>query len=426
MKAKNKKQRIHYAWVVVMVCCLAIFSAGLVAMTIAVFQPAIAESTGMTITKVSLIFTVHSAAQVLTAPLQVSLYNKFKIRKALPAIMCCYAGALLLLSLTERLVVMLLAGVVTGFCTGALLNNLCTTVVKRWFRTGVEKVISVMITFFALGGTVGNVLMSSVITRFGWQNAYRCIAVFMLVIVLPMAAVLMKDGPADVGLELYENKHLAQGGGQKPRPVGGAGLTSGGAWKSVPFYFAAFFMAGMQMVVAFQQHLVSFAGNIGFAASVGAMAASVCSFTGIFSKISLGYVNEKIGVENSVIIYNSVGLMGLVMLLTMAGKSAGILCVSAALYGFYVQSTMVQSPTLTYRVFGESDDYNSIHGNIVFMSGVLTFYANTIVSAMYDRYGNYNRVIIMCMILNILTIVVANVLVRKNWRRKDDSSRISL
>lgn len=161
-----------------------------------------------------------------------------------------------------------------------------------------------------------------------------------------------------------------------------------------------------------QSQIPNLALSFGFTTAAGAIAASLNSCGGIPAKFLLSICNVKIGVLKSVLLYNLVGICGIISLLVF--QNPFCLYIFALLFGFTIGSTTVQLPVLSTRLFGCSADYDKIHSRIVLISGILAMPGSFIAGWSYDRTGSY-QVALLALIVNL---TIAAVAVRIALRKK--------
>src|SRR5262249_12918246 len=142
----------------------------------------------------------------------------------------------------------LLWGVVIGVGTGMTALVLGATVSARWFSARRGLVVGIMTASVATGQLVFLPLLASLTERFGWRLAlwFSCV---MLGVSALAVALVMRDGPSDVGLRPFGD----EGAGPLPAPP----VSTASIWtaalgtlldvsKSAVFWilFATFFICG--------------------------------------------------------------------------------------------------------------------------------------------------------------------------------------
>lgn len=411
------KKDFHYAWVNAAVCMLVLFACGTVCQTYGVFLRPIAVDLGVGMGKVSGAITVLNCVVALSGPMAAGIVDRFGMRRVLPLALLGVAAALTALTAARTLGVIYILYAVCGCGLYYGLYFLCPYIVNRWYRTRVAETIALIITAMAVGGAAGNLVLGNLITVAGWRSAYRMEAIFLCAAAV-IAFLLLRDDPADEGCQPFGAAEKTAGLAMQTDYKGGRGLTAVSVLRRPEFYLLVFYVAAMQFCVGMQSQIPNLAMSVGLSAAVGASAASVNSLGGIPAKALLSLLNVKIGVVRSVLLYNAVGIAGLLGVLFFP-NSAGI-HLFAALFGFAIGSTMVQLPLMSNRFFGGSEAYGKIHARIVLVSGLLATPSSLLAGTVYDKTGKYTLFLILLAAL----LAAAAVLAARAWRLagKDDGS----
>jgi len=392
-------KKLHYAWMNVLLCVLILFASGSISQTYGVFLPAIAEDLGASMSQVSMAVTILNAVMAVCGPLAASLVNRYGMRRVFPLAYSCLACSLVLLSCSHSLALIYVLYAACGCCLYFGLFYICPYIVNRWFRTRVAETIALIITAMAVGGVIGNLVLSAFIAAFTWRAAYRFQAAFILLVAF-LAAVLLRNHPNDMGLEPYgtDRGRVKEDTNKK----GGLGLTLKAAMREPAFYLVVLYVACMQFCVGMQSQIPALAISFGLASAVGAAAASVNSLGGIIAKALLSVFNVRLGVVKAVMLYNGIGIAGL--LAVLMSDSAAALYSFAVFFGFAIGSTTVQLPLLSNRLFGASEDYDKIHARIVLLSGLAATPSAVAAGAVYDLTGSYR--LMLCILILLLTAAV--------------------
>lgn len=412
MRAKSEK-KFHYAWINMLLCILVLFTCGTISQTYGIFLSAITAELHKTMAEASGIVTVLNAVMVLFGPVAAKLVAQKNMRRILPAAFAVLAGLLCAIAAVSSIVVMYLLYALCGCCLYFGMYFLCPYIVNRWFRVRVAETISLIITALAVGGMAGNIVLSKMIENSSWRAAYRVEAVFVLAVAAVVAGFL-RDDPAAVGVRPYGEGEAEGKNGQTDR-LAGEGLTKKTVLCRPEFYFVVLYVGCMQFCVSMQSQIPALAVSIGLSATAGAVAASLNSFGGIPAKLMLGVCNVRLGVVRSVILYNAVGILGILAVMGLHNR-AGLFLFSAV-FGFTIGSTTVQLPLLSNRLFGASDEYSQIHAGIVMLSGLIATPGATLAGFIYDRTGGYT---VMLSLLAVL-LLAGTVFAALAWKKTGQS-----
>lgn len=111
----------------------------------------------------------------------------------------------------------LLWGIVVGLGAGGVGSVLSATVANRWFVARRGLALGILNSASSTGQLIFLPLLMAVIVNSGWRFGSRILVVFALALI-PLVFLLMRDDPADVGLEPY--------GSGEPAAASGASLAS--------------------------------------------------------------------------------------------------------------------------------------------------------------------------------------------------------
>ena len=224
-----------------------------------------------------------------------------------------------------------------------------------------------------------------------------------------MVFLLLRDDPEEKGCKPY-----AAGSGDASRVQtnfkGGQGVTARSVFRRPEFYMLVFYVAGMQFCVGLQSQIPNLALSTGLPAVVGASAASLNSLGGIPAKALLSFFNVKIGVTRSVMLYNAIGIVGLLGVLLCPNRTG--IHLFALLFGFAIGSTTVQLPLMSNRLFGASKAYGEIHARIVLLSGLLATPSSLLAGLVYDSTGQYTLMLVSLIVI----FAAAALLAAGAWR----------
>jgi MFS family permease len=170
-----------------------------------------------------------------------------------------------------------------------------TTLVGHWFIKRRSLAMSIGSTGTALGELITIPLAMLAVISVGWDSAFRIIAAFMLLIVLPVGFLLLYDRPADKGLQPYGFVPGQSPGGR----VGGPSMTLGESIRTGDFWRLGlgFFVCGFTMSFA-STHFVPFAMDMGIEPMAAANALSVVGACSLAGGLTAGYLGDRFSRKN--------------------------------------------------------------------------------------------------------------------------------
>jgi MFS family permease len=234
-------------------------------------------------------------------------------------------------------------GIVFGFAMNAMGGMLVgPAVISKWFIRLRGRAMAVGTMGISAGGVVIAPLAGWVIGQHGWRAGWVVLGLILLVIVTPMAGLLMRRSPEDVGME--------PDGDPQPSDSLAAGAKS--ALSEYSFTLKqAIRTRELWMMVAIQSimlmslspvlfHQVAYFQDKGIDLKTATSLATTLAFFAVVAKIPWGYFSEKVNVRW--VMSLCLILSGLSLFIVVWADSLRMLYIYAALHGL----TMGGVPTV--------------------------------------------------------------------------------
>ena len=196
--------RVHYGWAMAGVTLLVLVMSAGFRSTAGVLIVPLEQEFGWSAATVSSAVSINLIMFGLGAPFAAALHERYGVRRvtvtALVVVAAASAATTLISSPWE---LRLLWGVVIGTATGAVSIPLAAIVGNRWFVRRRGLVTGIMTSANATGQLVFLPVLATIVTTAGWRWASATVAVVALLVVVPLAALIMRDRPSDVGIAPY-------------------------------------------------------------------------------------------------------------------------------------------------------------------------------------------------------------------------------
>ena len=203
MTAVPRPRAVHYAWIVAAVTFVTLLVAAAIRATPGVLIVPLEHAFGWSRDQISSAVAINLVLYGLIGPFAAALMDRVGVRRTLAAALCLLAvGVGLTVFMTRPWQLMLLWGVVVGTGSGVVALVLGATLVNRWFVARRGLVMGVLTASTATGQLIFLPLLAWLITRDGWRSAALLMAGVALALA-PLAALLIRDFPADKGLVPY-------------------------------------------------------------------------------------------------------------------------------------------------------------------------------------------------------------------------------
>lgn len=333
---------------------------------------------------VSLGFTLATLTAMLTMPLTGWLTDRFGARK--PILICTtvfgalYASlALLTPHLWHLFAIFLLLGLV-GPGTSAVPH---ASLISRWFTERRGLALGVAMSGTALGGVIWPSATQSLLTHFGWRNAYVASGLAVLLIAVPLMLLWLKDAPVSIpSTESRSNKIQAEG------------LTRREALRGSLLWLllGTFFIVSMS-IQACMIHLVSLLKDRGMTPENAALAASVMGAAGMIGRLGMGYLLDRLPAERVPTL--AFGSVAAGIFLLFGGATGFGAYIAAALIGFGYGSESATIPFLVSRYFGLRS-FSEIYSYLFITVPLGGALGPALMGKVFDRTGSYQLALLAC------------------------------
>jgi predicted MFS family arabinose efflux permease len=350
------KRGIHYGWIVAGTTFLVMLAtAGAMGSAGVLIQP-LEKEFGWTTEQISSALAVRLAFFGLLGPFAAAFMNHFGLRKVVTAALALIGvGVGLSLMMRELWQMMVLWGIVIGVGTGMTALVLGATVASRWFDKRRGLVVGLMTASNATGQLIFLPLLAALSESIGWRAALTFV-VSMLAVAFVLAALFLRDYPAEVNLPVYGQKALTPPPARSKKliellttPL----LTLREAAKTRVFWvlFATFYVCGFSTNGLIQQHWISICGDVGITPTGAAGYLALIGAFDFAGTILSGWLSDRY--DNRYLLLAYYGLRGLSLIfLPYSGFSLLTLTAFAVFYGLDWVATVPPTVKLTAQRFG--------------------------------------------------------------------------
>ena len=397
-----KGKKIFYGWWIVLACLLLItltvpFTSALVSL----YTIPITEEFGIPRSAYTLTTTILAACGIVLSPFVGKLIQKYNIKLILSIGILVFSLSYMSNGLAQSVYHLYISALFLGiaFSFSGILS--AQIIITNWFKKSRGLAMSIAISGIGLGGFILSPVIANLITNFGWRQTYFIMGLVTLVIGLPIVLFVIKKSPEEVGLEPYgadEDDHSVNSSKAETE----IDITPAEAKKKPFFYIYMFgiFTLGLITTGSLQQinPYVSDMHGMAYAATI----VSIFSLLGIFGKLLLGSLSDKLGVIKS----GSIGYIAIAIafVLLLFGQSKSILMIMTVFFALGNAVASVSVPLFASHIFG-SKNAGVMMGitNSAFQVGMALGGAMT--AAVYDLMGSYTWAWIGLTIISLLSMV---------------------
>lgn len=403
----------HYSWIIVFSCFfISGGGVGILINTLGTFIKPVSEAMGYTRAQFSLVSSLTTFAGMFTYPLWGRYIGKHSIKKCMIITGILISVLLVCFSFCNRLWQFYLCALLIGTMTGSISSLPVTTLINNWFKDSRGLATGLG----SCGSGLAMVIIpavSNIITRSGWRVAYIFIGILFFLIIDITAIFLLHDKPADKGLEPYRANNRKQ----KLRIDVYHGITLAEAKKTISYrvmLLIAFFAGAVNNSIT--SHIYAFASDLGYTAGLASIMASIQMLCMMLSKLSLGFVFDKLGLKVGVLI-SVFGYFIAATCFSIAGffpafVVIGVICagVGAALPAMSMAYSMRQ-------LFGDKE-YSAICGLMLSFTFLGNTVGTTVTGLIYDILGSYS---VAWAALGFISLLMAGLFLVVFSKRKKES-----
>ncbi len=348
-------KRVHYAWVVAAVGFVTLITAAGFRSTTSILIVPLQNDFGWSRATIGFAISVNLIFYGLGGPFAAGFVDRFGMRRVtIAALIGVSVGSSLTIFMHSPWQLVLLWGVVNGLATGAIAVPMAAMIANRWFVERRGLVTGVLTASTATGNLIFLPALAAIVSTFGWRYAAVTVAVVAFAVVLPLAAIFLRDRPADLGLAPYGGSELEPAPPPARNPFVAATSALSEARKERSFWLLAgsFFICGLSTNGLIGTHLIPAAMDHGYGEVA---AASLLATIGVFDIIGTtcsGWLTDRH--DPRLLLFWYYGLRGLSLLaLPYAFSSPHFgLILFVVFYGLDWIATVPPTVALTAEIFG--------------------------------------------------------------------------
>lgn len=290
-------------------------------------------------------------------------------------------------------------GVITAIGLSATGWVPCVTMISRWFYARLGAALGIASSGIGVGILIMVPFSQWLIEQLGWRTAYVALAGIVAAGVLPIAILLMRGRPEDMGME-------KDGGPNRDRPTGSGGPSPksrvvDAEWANTPWtirlamrthrywlLFAAMALANIATQMLFV-HQVAFLVDGGYDKL---LAASIVGLVGMFSvgaKVGWGWVSDRLGREITWSLGLTNTLVAILILSATRYIPAGeLIYLYALIFALGYGATAPLTPAVSADLFAGSR-FGSIYGTLGVANGIGSAAGAWFAGFIFDITGSY-------------------------------------
>lgn len=346
-----EKSRFHYAFVIVVCCCLMMgVNVGLTFSCAGIFYNPVSKDLGIDVGVFGIYMSVMYVASALMLPFSGRLLERYSARKLFTTASALNGLTLASMGLLQAVWQFYVAGAFLGISMAFLLYMSYPTLLNRWFHTRMGLMTGIACAASGLGGVIFNPIGGAVISSLGWREAYFTFGGIVLFTVTPLLALLLRDSPESMGLQKFGATDSLNSAATHNTEQGKTFAEAKKMWMFYALIGFAFIMMGCSTLNLF---LPGYAESTGVSLEKASLVASASMIGVTLGKLLLGYINDR-SCMTGALLCTLGGAGGLLLLL--AGKdSLPLMLTGSFFFGWCYAGVTVQTTMLTRTVMGTRD-----------------------------------------------------------------------
>ena len=375
---------------------------GTIVTCFSVIAAPLAKEFGASRRELGLVMTLTLLIGALISPMLGTAMDRFSIRKIMLAGGAALAAGYLALSFANSMAGMFVAfGLLLAFANAALGPLSYSTLLPRWFVARRARAFGLTVAGYAIGGLFLPPLFAFMIDSFGWRNAVRLFAAFVILVLIPLIAWLVIDRPSDAGL--YPDGR-AQPSGVTTSAAAEPPQSTRTLLQDRNFWVITICICTVLLGSAgLLSNMVPFALSRGFTAKQGALFLTCFSAGSLTSKVLYMFFGDRLNPR--------AGLAAGLLFFTVSsgfflrGHTYPVLLTASFVFGMAVGTSLPLWSYLTARVFGTAN-VGRVFGlmNVVTMPFSLS--APPLMGAIFDRTGAYDGGFILYICLGLAALLL--------------------
>jgi sugar phosphate permease len=348
---------VHYAWAVAGVTFLILLVGAGVRATPSVLIVPLENEFAWSAATISAAVAINIFLFGMIGPFAVAVMERFGLRRTVSGSLVILAAGFALTSLMRApWQMMVLWGILVGSGTGMIAVVFGATIAERWFVSHRGLVLGILTASSATGQLIFLPLVANLSVNFGWRAVSVTVALIAL-LMAPIAALILRDRPSDIGLPRYGEKEVQREERRSENPARRALSALSRGIRSRDFWLLSgtFFICGASTNGLVGTHLIPACIDRGIPE---VKAASLLAAMGIFDLMGTtasGWLTDRFDSRKLLAWYYTLRGLSLLFLPVAFDFNFYGLSLYATFYGLDWVATVPPTVKLAGDVFGEEN-----------------------------------------------------------------------
>ena len=368
-----------------------------------VFVKPLEDEFGWTRGELSFAITMTNFAVVIASPCLGFIIDRFGVRRVL-------IPSVIMMGLVVASMALLSANIwhfyalyfLIPFLGAGTLPQSYSRVLIAWFERRRGIALGISLAGFGVGAMLVPVVAQLMIENYGWRMAYAGFAVAVFALALPMAVLILKERPEEMGYApdggpaqnpVNDNSvisessmaHNGNGGNKTMPPVVGLSCSQAARTRSFWLILISFMLVGIG-ITSIITHLVPMLTDRGVSAAAAALCMSSLALGLIAGRVIAGFLMDHFFAPYVAACFLLGLLAGIIILAT--GTSGGLVFVAAVCVGMATGSEISEIAYICSRYFGPRA-FGLIYGFMFAAFQLGSMVGSPLMGLYHDRAGDY-------------------------------------
>ena len=395
---------MFYGWRVVAGGFVAqLFTLGFFAYSASLFVAPVRAEFGTSLEQVLYSLSAGTFLGMLITPIAGIMIDRFPVRLLMVVGTLIFSGGLWAIaqstSITQFIV---LFGFTMALSNGFAGSMSASTVISRWFTVSRGRALGVAALGTSIGGIIIPKMISSQLGEYGWRGALEHLALWSLLVMLPVIIFTVRGKPSDVGLSAEANNSASQSSIDMEKPVSLKEILTNPAYWFLGLSLGILFSAYSAVLA----NLSPYAINLGQTESKAAGLIMTIAIAGIVGKLAFGFAADKFSLKAGLAVAQCFVIAGL-LILSLENTSYAYMVVASGTMGLAAGGMLPIWGAMTVHIFGLAN-YGKAMGLISPIITLCILPGYTVIGRLYDSSGSYSSALVLfagAMVVAILLLI---------------------
>ncbi len=291
-----------------------------------------------------------------------------------------------------------------GFCGAAVLYEPAFAVIATWFARRRGTAMAVLTFIAGFSSTLFIPLSDALLVAQGWRGAVLTLAILLGAITIPLHGFLLRNRPADLGLQ-------PDGAREAAKSVERHKINLRGVLRSRYFWILTLaFALSWSSISAMRVHFIPLLISVGIHSTSAAWASGMIGVMQVAGRMAFVPLERRFSSKNMAL--GVCGLLTVSLATLLLGSAGWIIAVFVALFGMALGMHTLARPLIVADSYGAAF-YGRISSAMVIVLTLMGTIAPVGAGAIYDVFGNYDVMLLLAVAFSLGSLLLVWLLPRR-------------